>query len=91
MQPLLPLENARQGEALVKPPAGLAPRRLSSDGDTLPVGRENPSGQFFVMHDEVLQAAQEFDVVRLSMGDLPFPAVRQLERPTLHGRLDLAE
>jgi hypothetical protein len=57
----------------------------------LPVGRENPSEQFFVMHDEVLQAAQEFDVVHLSMDDLQSPAVRQLERPTLHGRLDLAE
>jgi len=54
----------------------------------------NPLAYHLIMLDEVIQAAQEFDVIHFHIDLLQFPSVRRLAAPsvtTLHGRLDLAE
>src|SRR5215470_5223590 len=54
----------------------------------------NPLAYHLIMLDEVIQAAQEFDVIHFHIDLLQFPSVRRLAAPsvtTLHGRLDLPE
>ena len=54
----------------------------------------NPLAYHLIMLDEVVHAAQEFDVIHFHIDLLQFPLVRWLATPsvtTLHGRLDLPE
>jgi glycosyltransferase involved in cell wall biosynthesis len=54
----------------------------------------DPVSPHFVMVEDVLQRASEFDVIHFHIAPLHFPATRRLRVPhitTLHGRLDLAE
>jgi glycosyltransferase involved in cell wall biosynthesis len=67
----------------------ICPRAQRLDG-----GRMDTLAEHILMIEQVLQRAEEFDVIHFHIAQMHFPVARRLPTPhvtTLHGRLDLPE